>query len=95
MKYLEKLMQMALFSRKDVVELAGSESAGYSILYEYTKAGYIDRIRRDLYTAISFETKQSIANRFQIASNISEDSCIALHSAFEYYGFANQVFHER
>lgn len=94
MKYLEKLMQMAVFSRKDVVELAGSESAAHSILYEYTKAGYIDRIRRDLYTAISFETKQSIANRFQIASNISEDSCIALHSAFEYYGFAYQVFHE-
>lgn len=94
MKYINELMRLACFTRQDVVNLTGSKEAAHSILYDYLKAGYIERIRRDLYTAISFESKQPIANRFLIASNIAEDAYVSHHSAFEYYGFANQVFHE-
>ena len=94
MKYINELMRLACFTRQDVVNLTGSKEAAHSILYDYLKAGYIERIRRDLYTAISLESKQPIANRFLIASNIAEDAYVSHHSAFEYYGFANQVFHE-
>ena len=94
MKYIGKLIELGCFSRKDVVELIGTEKAAHSILNDYVKNGYIDRIRRDLYTAVSLETKQSVANRFLIATHIAEDAYISHHSAFEYYGYANQVFHE-
>lgn len=94
MKYLEELIELGCFSREDVVALTGKEKAAHSLLYDYTKSGYIDRIRRDLYTTISLETKQSVANRFLIATRIAEDAYISHHSAFEYYGYANQVFHE-
>lgn len=40
------------------------------------------------------ETEQLIPNRFQIASRISGESFISHHSAFEFYGYANQVFYE-
>ncbi len=94
MKYLDKLIELGCFSRQDVVELIGTEAAAHSILHDYVNAGYVDRIRRDLYTAISLETKQPVANRYLIATHIAEDAYISYHSAFEYYGYANQVFYE-
>lgn len=94
MKYLEKIIDLGCFSRQNIVALTGNEQAAHSLIHDYLKAGYIERIRRDLYTAISFETKQPIANRFMIASHVADDACVSFHSAFEYYGFANQVFYE-
>ncbi len=94
MKYLDKLMELGCFSRRDVVVLTGNEQAAHSLLHSYINAGYIERIRRDLYTAISLETKQPVANRFLIASHIAGDACVSFHSAFEYHGYANQVFYE-
>ena len=40
------------------------------------------------------ETEQPIPNRFQVASHITDDSFVSHHSAFEFYGYANQVFYE-
>ena len=94
MKYIDKLIELSCFTRRDVVALVGNEHAAHSLIYEYINKGYIQRIRHNLYTTISLETKQPIANRFMIASNIAEDSYVSHHSAFEYYGFANQVFYE-
>lgn len=94
MKYLERLIELGCFSRQDVVALTGNEQAAHSLLHDHLRAGYIERIRRDLYTAISFETKQPVANRYTIATRIADDACVSFHSAFEYYGYANQVFYE-
>ncbi|GAB1433130.1 hypothetical protein MASR2M29_17550 [Spirochaetota bacterium] len=94
MKYLDKLIELGCFSRQDIVALTGNEHAAHSLLYDYTNAGYIERIRRDFYTAISLETKQPIANKFMIATNIAKEACVSFHSAFEFYGYANQVFYE-
>lgn len=93
MKYIERLLELGCFSRQDVVKLTGNAQAAHSLLHNYLKAGYIERIRRDLYSAISFETKQPIANRFMIATHIADDAYVSYHSAFEYYGYANQVFY--
>ena len=60
----------------------------------YQKKGYIERVKRDLYVAISLETQQPIANRYVIASHISNDAAVSYHSAFEFYGYSNQVFYE-
>ncbi len=94
MKYLNQLLDLGCFSRHDVVGLTGGEAAAHSLLHDYAKKGYIERIKRDLYTAISLETKQPVASRFAIASHLADDACVSHHSAFEYYGYANQVFYE-
>ena len=51
-------------------------------------------MRRNLYAVISMETGQAIPNRYQIASRVTDDACVSHHSAFEYYGYANQVFYD-
>lgn len=94
MKYYERLVQLGCFSKNDVEQLTGNSGTTYSLLQNYKKKGYIEQVKRNLYAAISMETKQPAATRFQIASHIKPDSYITHHSAFEYYGYGNQVFSE-
>ena len=85
MKYYEQLVQLGCFTKKDVEQLTGNSGTTYSLLQNYKKKGYIEQVKRNLYAAISMETKQPAATRFQIASHIKSDSYITHHSAFEYY----------
>lgn len=94
MDLYKELAALRCFTHSDMVKLTGSESAAVWNIKSYLKKGYIERIRRDLYAVISLETEQPIPNRFQIASHITEDSFVSHHSAFEFYGYANQVFYE-
>lgn len=94
MDLYRELAALRCFTHKDLVKLAGSESAAKWHIRNYLEKGYIERVRRDLYVVVSLETEQPIPNRFQIASNVSEDAFVTHHSAFEYYGYANQVFYE-
>lgn len=94
MKHYEKMLAMGCFSLHDVAQLTGNMESASTICRNYLKKGYIERLKRDLYVAISLETGQAVANRFVIASHISDNAVVSHHSAFEYYGYANQVFYE-
>ena len=94
MKHYEKLLALSCFTKEDLEEITGSEAAAKWLCREYQKKGYIERVKRDLYVAISLETQQPIASRYAIASHISDDAAVSYHSAFEFYGYANQVFYE-
>lgn len=94
MNLYKELAALRCFTHSDIVKLVGSESAAIWNIRNYLKKGYIERIRRDLYAVISMETEQPIPNRFQIASRITDDSFVSHHSAFEFYGYANQVFYD-
>ncbi len=94
MKYYEHLIEMQCFSRLDVEWLTGNEYAANSLIKEYKRKGYIESVRRNLFVAISMETKRAVANRYRIASSILSGNYVSHHSAFEYYGCANQVFYE-
>lgn len=94
MDLYKELAAMRCFTHSDMVQLTGSESAAVWRINSYLKKGYIERIRRDLYAVISMETEQPIPNRFQIASHIADGSFVSHHSAFEFYGYANQVFYD-
>ncbi len=87
-----QLLKMGCFSRGDVADIVGNIRTADSVLYSHKKRGLIVSVRRDLYAAISLETNQPVCSPYQIACNISPDSYISHHSAFEYYGMANQVF---
>jgi predicted transcriptional regulator of viral defense system len=94
MKYYEQLVDMGCFSLSDVTALTGNEDTARSMLYSYQKRGFITSVRRDLYAAMSFETKQPIPNRYAIASHIAGGAYVSHHSAFEIHGVANQVYYE-
>lgn len=94
MELYKKLVELRCFTYDDMIRLTGSESAAEWKIKNYLQKGYIERVRRDLYVVISLETEQPIPNRFQIASCVAGDACVSHHSAFEFYGYANQVFYD-
>lgn len=94
MKHYEKLLEIGCFSREKLIELVGTQAAAKSVIYEYQKKGYIERVKRDFYVVISMETKQPILSRYQIGANLFPDACISHHSAFEFFGYGSQVFYE-
>ena len=94
MKYYDKLLELGCFSRSDIAAMLGNNDTAGSLLREYQKKGYIERVRRDLYAVISLETKQPLPSRYQIGCAVFPDAVIVNHSAFEVYGYANQVFYE-
>lgn len=94
MKYYQDLAKLQCFTRSDVNNLTNNYDAADSLIYSYKKKGYIDSVRRNLYVVISLETNHPIANRYKIASSITSNAYISHHTALEYYGCANQVYHE-
>lgn len=92
MKYYENLLNLGSFNHDDIVKLTGSKESAKKILMNYTKKGYIEKIRRDYYVTISMETHQPVLNRYQLITQLY-DSCLTHHSAFEVYGYANQIFY--
>ena len=95
MKNYEKIVELGCFSLGELAEkLNCCISTAASLIQAYIKNGYIERIRRDLYVAISVETKQPILSRYQIGCRLAQDAYLSHHSAFEVYGYSNQVFYE-
>lgn len=94
LKYYEELLKMQCFSRLDVELITGNKDAANSLIDNYKNKKYIDSVRRNLFVALSLDSHQPIANRYKIASVITTSSYISHHTAFEYYGCSNQVFHE-
>jgi len=93
-KYYESLFEMRIFSFEDLICLTGNEETASSLVREYQRKMYIMRIKRNLYTAIDIGTKEPVAGKFEIGSNINKTAYISHHSAFEYLGVMNQVFYE-
>ena len=54
-------------------------------------AGYVKRIRKNLYTCYDVILNEDSANRFQIGSNINSNSYISYHSAFKFYEKINKT----
>lgn len=92
MKYLNELTKLKIFTFSDFVKLVGNENLANVTIYNYLKKGYIIRIKNNLYSTISLETNNALADKFLIASFLTNTSFVSHHSAFEYYGYYNQVF---
>ncbi len=94
MKYFKELSDFNTFSLSDASKIIGNLPATKKYLSEMVKLGYVNKIRKDLYTFYDVALNQDCANRFQIASSINQNSYISYHSAFEFYGFYNQMYFE-
>jgi hypothetical protein len=70
MRYYESLVDLQCFSRADVERLTQNKYAADFLIKDYKRKGYIDSVRRNLFVAMSMETKQAAASRYRIASGI-------------------------
>lgn len=89
-----ELLQKPIFSAEDIADRYEKISGARSAVKSLVRQGMAVKIRNNMYTCISGETGGPVANRFQIASSITPTSYVTHHSALEYYGITDQVFHE-
>lgn len=92
MKEYDKLAKLKTFTLREVTRITGNENTSASLISRLLKKNYVSRIRKDLYTCIDLTTGDVVASKYQIASAINEDAYISHHTAFEFYGIANQVY---
>ncbi len=93
-KYLSELSKLKVFNYSDFMHIVGNDNLATTTLQNYLNKGYIKRIRRNLYSTVSLESNDCLADRFLIGSHITETSFISHHSAFEFYGYYNQVYND-
>lgn len=87
------LLAKRCFRFVDAVLLFGGTKKASNILHNLKGQGLIEGIRKNLYVAISLDTMEPVASPFEIATLIAGDNgAVSHHSAFEYYGLANQVY---
>jgi predicted transcriptional regulator of viral defense system len=94
MKFYLEMMKKPVFTIDDIASVYNNLGSGKNYVLQLQKDGYIERIRKNMYTCISPETGLPIANRYQIASAITETSFVSHHTALEYYGVTDQVYYD-
>jgi len=94
MKYLETLSKKRVFDYSYILEITKSRSLADMTIQQYLKKGYIKRVKKNLYVTMSLENGGVIPSKFEIASKITASSYVSYHSAFNFYGFSNQVNNE-
>jgi predicted transcriptional regulator of viral defense system len=92
--YFHQLHKLKLFSLKDVTALTNNASTAKSLLAAGIKNGTICRVKTNLYSVTDLATMRCAANKYEIATHIAEDTCVAYHSAMEYHGLGHQLFNE-
>ena len=91
---LTELAKLPVFTIKDVKKFEGNEKTAYTQLNRLMKKERVRKVRKNIYSVVNPATGQLVATRYQIACAITDTAYISHHSAFEYYGLANQVFYE-
>ena len=94
MKLYLQMLKKPVFALEDVMEGCSNIGTAKNHLTKLVADGYVQRIRKNLYTCISPETGLPVANKYQIASAITKNSFVSHHTALEYYGVADQVYYE-
>ncbi len=85
---------LALFRTQDVLANFSSVRGMQAKLKSLIDAGRIAKIKNGLYATVNPLTGDIFANRFEIASALFENACVAYHSALEFHGLGNQMFSE-
>lgn len=91
MKHLNKIFKYKIFTFNDFVKIINDKNLANITLRNYIKKGYIKRIKHNLYSPISLETNDILADKYLIGSSLTDNSFISHHSAFEFYGYYNQI----
>lgn len=94
MNLLSELAKHPVFTIEDVKKFVGNEKTAYSLLNRLMRKDWVRKARKNIYSVVNPATGQLVATRYQIACAITDTAYISHHSAFEYYGLANQVYYE-
>lgn len=94
MKYYQILAPMGVFSLSQAIALIGNEYNTKKALSSMIVNNQLRRVKKNLYSIVDIVTKDDAMNQFVIASHITENSFVGLHSAFEFNGFYNQSYSE-
>lgn len=94
MNLYNELAKIPVFSIDVVENLMGNVKTAYSMMNRLMKKDLVRKIRNNIYSCVNPMTGQIVATRYQIACAITDTAYVSHHSAFEYYGLANQVFYE-
>lgn len=92
MKFINEFSQKVLFTTNDIAELYNTDNTKFSALSKYVKENKLSRVKRDLYAAINPKNNDIYANRFEIATKLTDSAYVAYHSAMEYYGLHTQMY---
>ena len=89
-----ELLKKPVFSIADAEQFYKTKESARTAVKRLISQGLVKKIRNNLYTCISGETDAPVANKYQIASAITETACVSHHTALEYYGFSDQVIYD-
>lgn len=89
-----ELAKLSVFSVNDLTKLTGNTKTAYSLLGRMMKRDQVRKIRQNVYSCVNEVTGQIVASRYQIACAVNSSAYISHHTAFEFYGLANQVYLE-
>lgn len=92
MDILKELSETDCVSKNWFIERAAAEAAAEALIDECLKKGYIEHIACDAY-AVTVQGA-AVCSKYRVGTALFTDACITHHGAFEYYGFANQVYYE-
>lgn len=94
MTTLSAIYKARIFSLEDVMrEMELSRAGGSSALARWQKAGLIKQVRRNMYATVDLASDAPMADKYEIASRISETSYVGWHTALEFHGLAHQPFY--
>jgi predicted transcriptional regulator of viral defense system len=89
--FYKNLAQKGAFRFNEACSMLSSREVASIYLYRLMKKGLIRRVRKNLYVIIDLASGCDAVDKNVIATHISESSFVSYHSAFEFYGFYNQV----
>lgn len=91
---LQVLYGLRLFTLDEAVEAlkTGRASMGKTI-QRYSRMGLLRHVRRNLHCMNDIVSGNPLADKYEIASHVSESSYVAYHTALEFHGLAHQTFY--
>ncbi|MDN6640280.1 MAG: hypothetical protein L0L10_05810 [Tetragenococcus sp.] len=92
---LEKVRYLnTVFKLEDLIHIDQSVDSAKRTIATALKKGYISRVKRNLYAVNDILIGEPYANKFQIATKLADDAVVSHMSAFQYFGYYNQVSYD-
>lgn len=93
-KYYQQFLDLGCFQLSDATKIVGNENTAKSLLKYYCQKGYVSQVKKNLYVVMDIVAKAPLLNKYNIASALADDAFVSCRSAFEYYGYTNQVIYD-
>ena len=83
---MDNLFSLGCFTRQDLTVAVGPQSEADALIKAWLKAGYIDRVRTDLYALLSLNSGYPAASLHHIACAVAPDAFLTHYAALDALG---------